>query len=104
MTKSVKWLIVWGALLHAGALVSAGYQIAHILKTGGPPAYPPYPAFIMLVLFGYLPFLVIPAVTASHIYAVKENVKPIRILSPIFLFQHLLVLILAIFEHLGSVL
>lgn len=103
MKKSVKWLIVWGVLMHAGALVSAVYQIVYIFKTGGPPAYPPYPTFILLVLFGFLPFVAIPTVAASWYFAIKEKIKSIKIITSFILFQHILVLILAIIEHLTAI-
>ena len=98
MKKSTFWFILWLVLIIIGTIFSAAIEISQYLELGTLLETPPYAKYQMLLLFVFLPFVLIPLLCAACYYAIKERNKKIEVASVCFIIHHIICIIAAFFK------
>ena len=98
MKKSIVWIIVWAVLLQLFVGISMLNEVVYIIENGVRPEYQTFHPYRLFMLFFYVPFVMIPAISITLYFSIREKIKPIKIISTILLIHHMLFLIGAIID------
>ena len=98
MKKSVIWIIIWAGLLQLLVGISMVNEIVYIFENGIRPEYQTFHPYRLFVLFFYVPFVLTPSISTALCFSIREKLKPIKVISLIFLIHHILFIAGAIID------
>ena len=91
--KSAFYFVLWAIITRVGSTLSVAEQILYFLDKKDRLKFPPYTILQSFLLWGVLPFCLIPLLYVSNRLAVREKNRAILILSTILLIHHIICLI-----------
>lgn len=98
--KAKFWLVLWIVAISIGTIISALCNAIYLFKYGVALKTPPFATYQLALLLIFLPFCLIPLLSASYYYANKENNKKIKIASVCLILHHIICVLAVLIQTL----